>query len=310
MMAALDPVHAALRALLPFEWARYDFMLNSLLVVMLLAPACAALGVKVVNFRMAFFSDAISHSAFTGAVLGFVLVRMLFTEPADIDRWDRILPPVTLVVFGLLVACGITALQRRTDLSTDTVIGVFFATVIAGGLALLHRGGLTRDFQQYLYGSILVTTPTDVVTTAILTAACIVFLTLTFNRLMLIGLNADLAASRGARVHLHDYLFAGILALVVTTAIRTVGILLVTALLVVPAAAARNVARSAGGMLRWAALFGWVSGVAGLIASYYMSISAGAGVILAAAALFACSLAGGPILRRAGAAPPRGGGAS
>src|SRR5262249_12128413 len=119
---ALDSIHSALRTALPFEWARLTFMLNALMIVAVLAPLCAALGVKVVNYRMAFFSDAPSPPAFTGVVLGYLLVPLfsrLYPSAAD---WSLVLPPITLVVFGIAVGLGITAVRHRTDLSTDTVI--------------------------------------------------------------------------------------------------------------------------------------------------------------------------------------------
>lgn len=291
MNTALDSLRDTLRAILPFEWAEPDFMLNALLIVIMIGPLCAALGVKVVNFRMAFFSDAISHSAFTGVVIGFVLVRALWHTPSEIDHWDRILPPITLVVFGLLVSAGITALKRKTDLSTDTVIGVFFATVIAGGIAILSRYDLTADFQRYLYGSILTASDADILYTAGLVAVTVAFLAFGFNPLLLIGLNDVLAGSRGIKTRAYEFAFSGLLALVVTMSIRTVGLLLVTAMLVVPAAAARNIARSAGGMFRWAVAIGSVAGVAGLVAAYHFDTAAGAAIVLCAAGAFAASLA-------------------
>lgn len=290
MVLWMQSFRELLRSALPFEWAEPDFMLNAFVVIVMLGPLCAALGVKVVNFRMAFFSDAISHSAFTGVVIGFVIVRLLWHTSPDIDYWDRIIPPITLIAFGLIVAAGITALKRRTELSTDTVIGVFFATVIAGGIALITRMGLTANFQRYLFGSILTASDADVLATALLSIATIIYLAIAFNGLMLVGLNNALAASRGICTRLHDFAFSALLALVVTLSIRTVGLLLVTALLIVPAAAARNLARSVGAMLRWAVALGFATGVCGLIAAYYLDTAAGAMIVLFAALAFACSL--------------------
>lgn len=290
MTAALETMREMLRSALPFEWAQADFMLNALLIVVMLAPLCAALGVKVVNFRMAFFSDAISHSAFTGVVIGWVLVRAFWQSPGDVGYWDQIIPPITLVAFGLLVAAGITALKRSTELSTDTVIGVFFATVIAGGIAMISAKGLAGDFQKYLYGSILTASDVDVCVALSLAVVAAVFLIVAFNRLMLLGLNDTLAASRGIPTRAYEFAFSAILALTVTLSIRTVGLLLVTAMLVVPAAAARNLARSAGAMLRWSVAIGFVCGVAGLIGSYYLETAAGAAIVLSAAFVFAISL--------------------
>lgn len=273
---------------LPFEWARQSFMVRALLECMLLTPICAAMGVKVVNFRMAFFSDAISHSAFAGVAIGFLLNELL-------GHWGgRFDPRISLIAFGLIVGLCIAAVRRQTSLSNDTVIGVFFSTVVALGIAIVtSSGSRTVDFQQYLYGDILTLDAADLAMTGLLAVAIGLFVLLGFNAMLLLGLNTELAHSRGLRVRFYDYLFAVLLTLVVTVSIRTAGILLVTALLVVPAAAARNIARDAGGMLRWAVIIGLASGLSGTLASYseYLhNMSTGAAIVLAAAVLFALSL--------------------
>ncbi len=298
MSITIDSLYRFVQSALPFDWAQSRFMLDALLIVAFLAPLCAALGVKVVNYRMAFFSDAISHSAFTGVVLGYLLIPVFARWFPNVHAWDRILPPTTLVLFGLGVGLGISSVRRRTDLSSDTVIGVFFAAVIALGIAFISRHNLRGDFERFLYGSIVTAGPADVILTAGLAVVVIVYFALSFNRLMLIGLNEPLARSRGIGTMAHEHGFALILALVVTLSIRSVGLLLVTALLVVPAAAARNVARSAGGMVWWSAAFGLVSGVGGLIGSYYADTAAGASMILLATAIFVVSMPIGDWLKR------------
>lgn len=273
---------------LPFEWAQQTFMVRALIECLLLAPICAVMGVKVVNFRMAFFSDAISHSAFSGVAIG-LLLNEFFSLPGD----DPFYPRLSLIGFGLLVGLGIALVRRRTSLSNDTVIGVFFSAVVALGIAIVtSSGSRTADFQRYLYGDILTLDAADLGLTALLAGVVLVFAGLGFNSMLMLGLNAELAHSRGIRVRLYDYLFAVVLALVVTVSIRTAGILLVTALLVVPAAAARNVAANAGGMLRWAIVFGLASAISGTLASYspYLhNMSTGAAIVLTAALLFALS---------------------
>ncbi len=282
------PAIEQLFARLPFEWATQRFMVYALLECILLTPICAAMGVKVVNFRMAFFSDAISHSAFAGVAMGFLL-NELFARPGD-PFWPRL----ALIGFGLIVGVGIAMVRRRTTLSNDTVIGVFFSGVVALGIAIVtSSGSRTAEFQSYLYGDILALDATDLALTALLAGGVLLFVIFGFNSMLMLGLNAELAHSRGIRVRFYEYLFAMLLTLVVTVSIRTAGILLVTALLVVPAAAARNLARDAGGMLRWAVLIGLVSGISGTLASYspYLhNMSTGAAIVLAAVLLFALSL--------------------
>jgi zinc transport system permease protein len=147
-MPDLGPLYDLISRLLPLECMQARFMQQALVGLALLAPMCAAMGVQVVNFRMAFFSDAISHSAFAGIAIGLLL-------GADVR--------LTMVLFGLAVGLGIMGVTRRMSLSTDTVIGVFFSTVIAFGLAVVSRErSVARDLQRFLYGDILTLGDTEV----------------------------------------------------------------------------------------------------------------------------------------------------
>lgn len=276
-MIDLTPVYDIIPKLLPFECMQARFMQQALVGLALLAPMCAAMGVQVVNFRMAFFSDAISHSAFAGIALGLLL-------GADVR--------LTMALFALAVGLGIMGVTRRTTLSSDTVIGVFFSAVIAFGLAVVSRErSVARDLQRFLYGDILTIGETEIMWMLALFAALMLFQLLSYNRLLYIGLNPGLAGAHGVRVKTLQYLFAGLLSLVVISSVWAVGVLLVTAMLVAPAAAARNVARSAGGMFWWALLVGLSSAVAGLILSAqpWAQTATGATIILCASAWFAVS---------------------
>ncbi|MEW6719886.1 MAG: metal ABC transporter permease [Thermodesulfobacteriota bacterium] len=273
MEGILSVVFAAMDRLLPFAFAEPAFMKRALLAMLLVAPAAAAVGVPLVQFRMAFFSDAIGHSAFTGVALGVVL---------------GISPTWTMAAFGALVAVAIILVKGRTDLSTDTVIGVFFSTAIALGIAIISREkGLTRNLQSFLYGDPLAATDAELAWMAILLLAVAAYLVLAYNRILLLGVHEGYARTKGVRVRAVEISFALVVALVVTTAIRTVGILLVTALLVIPAAAARNVARGAASAFHISVGIAVLSGFSGLVASYYLDTATGATVVLAAAACFA-----------------------
>lgn len=273
-------------AFMPDAWRQYSFMQRALIECILIAPMCAAMGVKVVNFRMAFFSDAISHSAFAGVAFGFLLHEAFTGFNFD--------PRIAMVILGVMVGLGIAIVRRRTDLSNDTVIGVFFSTVVAVGIAIITAFPRhSAEFPKYLYGDILTLDDADLYLSALLAAGMLVFMLFSFNSLMLIGLNSELAHSRRIRVRLYDYLFAMLLAFVIMALIRTAGILLVTAMLVVPAAAARNLARSISGMYWWATLIALVSSVAGTATSFSEAlgnVGTGAVIVLAAAVLFSFSL--------------------
>jgi len=269
----LPSLYSVVEHLVPLSFAEPEFMKRAILAVIFIAPAAAAVGVPLVQFRMAFFSDAIGHSAFTGVALGVLA---------------GIHPLFTMIAFGLFVAWAITQVKGRTGLSPDTVVGVFFSTVVALGIAVISaRKGLTRNLQAYLYGDLLAISGGEVLWMGALFAGVAAYLFLAYNRILLLGVNEGFARSLGVKGRVLETSFALVVALVVTTAIRAVGILLVTALLVVPAAAARNVARGAASAFWIATAASLFSGLAGIAASYYLDTATGATIVLFASAFFA-----------------------
>ncbi len=192
------------------------------------------------------------------------------------------------------------AVGRRMRLSTDTVIGVFFSAVIAFGLAVVSRDrSVARDLQMFLYGDILTIGPAEIGWIALLFVVLMVFQVVAYNRLLYVGLNPALAAAHRVPARLYQYVFAALLSLVVIFSVWAVGVLLVTAMLIVPAATARNLARSAGGMFWWALVVAETSAVAGLLISAqpWARTATGATVVLVSAVWFLVSaLVGG--LRR------------
>lgn len=276
MEALFATIYQTMNALLPWEWLAWTFMKRALLAIILITPMCAAMGVEVVNFGMAFYSDAISHSAFTGVALGILLA---------VD------PQITLILFGLLVGLGITCVRGKSNLSADTIIGVFFSFVVALGIVIISaRKGLTRNLESVLYGDILTIADTEIAWMALLALVVSVFLIFNYNRLLFLGINRHLAQSRGVQVAFLEYMFAILLALVVTVSIRAVGLLLVTALLVIPAATARNLARNASQMFWHAIILSLISGISGLYLSYHWDSATGATIILFGSGLFILSL--------------------
>jgi zinc transport system permease protein len=261
--------------LLPFDWLEPAFMRRALIGLVLIAPACAAMGVQVVSLRMAFFSDAISHSAFTGVALGLLLGMN---------------PNLSMIGFGVLVGCGVLIFARKAELSTDTVIGVFFAAVVALGIVIVSaRRGLGRYFEGVLFGDILAVSSAELWGILLLSAAIALFQWIAFNRFLLLAMNPPLAHSRGIKPAFWEMTYGMLLALLVMVALRAVGLLLVTALLVVPAAAARNLAKSASGLFWWASMVAGISSVAGLYFSFRWGSAAGATVILIGVVLFVLS---------------------
>ncbi|MCX6827172.1 MAG: metal ABC transporter permease, partial [candidate division Zixibacteria bacterium] len=148
------------------------------------------------------------------------------------------------------------------------------------------RRGLNRDFQSYLFGDILTINEAELTAMIILFLIAFAFLWLTYNKLLIIGLHEDLAYSKGINTTLYEYIFAALLAVAVTFGIRAVGLLLVTALLILPAASARNVARSSGALFWWSVALALFSGLLGLGISLRWNIATGASVIIVSSGLF------------------------
>ncbi len=254
----------------------HDFVLRALLGLLLIAPISASMGVHVLSFRMAFFSDAIAHSAFTGVALGLLW---------GLNPWYATL------VFGIFVAILILRLGRQTGMAMDTTIGVIFSAVIALGVVIVSRMPKSYgNFNNVLFGDIIFIGPADLGVMALLAAAVVLFQVLAFNRLLLISVSEAMARSKGIAVRLYETVFAILLAIIVMVSMRAVGLLLVTAFLIVPAAAARNLAHSAKGLVWWSVGLALFSSLTGLVISLLADTSTGATIILIAVALFAMSL--------------------
>ena len=185
-------------------------------------------------------------------------------------------------VFSMLL----NRIRRSRVSGSDTVISVFSSTAIALGLVLLAADGSFAKYSGYLIGDILTIAPPELVVMAVLLLLVMVFWMVFYNKLMIMGLSEPLASSRGIRTGLIDNAFILILAMAVTFSIRWIGILLINSLLILPSAAARNVARHARGYLLLSVLFSLASGLGGLAISYYANITTGPMIVLLSAAIF------------------------
>jgi len=266
----------ALISLLPFEWAQFGFMRMALLAILIVSPLFALMGTLVVNNRMAFFSDAIGHASLTGVGLG-VLLGM-----AD--------PLWALVAFALALGFAIITLQRTTHAAFDTVISLSMSFSVAVGVVLLSHGGNFAKFSHYLIGDVLSITPAEVGRLLVTTLVVGVGLLCGYNRILLIGLNESLAGSRGLSAWWTQMLFCAGVVMVVTMNLSWVGILIVNSLLIVPAAGARNVARNARQYVFYAVGIALLSGVSGLLLSYYANTATGATIVLVAMACYVVTL--------------------
>ena len=255
----------------------YDFMRRALLAVLLVMPLFSLLGTLVVNNGMAFFSDALGHSALTGVGIG-VIFGMAEPGPA-------------MVLFAVAFALLMNRIRHSRLSSTDTVIGVFSSCGVALGLVILSRGGFS-GYQSLLIGDILSISSGQLLVLGITLGVVAVLWLLCFNQFHAVSISpplarsASLARSKGLPVGLLDNLFVVVIAVVVMLAIQWVGLLLINAMLILPAAAARNVARSMRSYLALALIFSLFSGLLGLCLSYLNAVAAGPTIVLVSAALF------------------------
>ena len=264
--------------MLPFECMKLRFMQEAFLGVLLTAPLAAAAGIQVVNFRMSFFSDAIGHSAFAGVALGLIF---------------GLSPDLTMPLLALAIGIGIMAMKQRSALSWDTVIGVFFSAVVAFGLALVSRNpNVARDMQVFLYGDILTVTHNDLLYLFLLFCVFFVFQVFAYNRLNAIGIHEQLARTHRIHTAFYQYVYVALLSLVVIFSVKSAGVLLVTALLIVPAASARNLSKSSGMMFWISIIIGVCSGISGLLISAqpWAETASGATIVLCACVIFCISL--------------------
>ncbi len=262
--------------LLPSEMLRWDFMKNALLAILLMAPLFGLMSTIIVTGRMSFFSDALGHSAFTGIAIGSI--------------FGIAFPIWGAVAFSVVFALLFSYVRSRSNQAADTLIGVFSSTAVALGIfiATLGGGSFTK-YNKYLIGDILSITPAEIGALAVVFVGVALFWVLCSNRLTLTSVHPQLASSRGIPVHFSQGIFTTAIAVVVTLTISSVGLLILNSLLVLPAASARNISRSLKQYHLFSVLFALLSGIGGLICSYYLEVSAGAAISLMLALCFAVS---------------------
>ncbi|MBQ1461136.1 MAG: metal ABC transporter permease [Selenomonas sp.] len=270
-------LYSIMDMLLPFDWARYTFMKHAFLAILLVTPLFGLLSTMVVSNRMAFFSDSLGHGAFTGIAIGVLL--------------GAVSPLVSLVLFSVAFAVFITYIKNKSTASTDTIIGVFSSTAIALGLMIMSHGGGFNKFSSYLIGDVLSITAEDLQALLLVVLVVLGGWALLFNRLLVLSLNSAFARSRGINTFWVESLFAAILAVVVAISIQWVGILIINALLVLPAAAARNVTNNVKAYQLLSVLIALGAGLTGLLLAYYLNMAAGATIVVISALVFFITLA-------------------
>lgn len=259
--------------MIPWEMLHWDFMKNAVLAVLIMTPLFGLVSTMIVTGKLSFFSDALGHSAFTGIAIGCI---------CGIGN-----PTWVAVVFSIFFALLFSFVRSRSSHTADTLIGVFSSTAVALGIFIAtFGGGSFTKYNTYLIGDILSVTPAEIGMLAVVLVAVVIFWVIFSNRMILTSIHPQLASSRGISANLIQTIFTTVIATIVTLAISWVGLLILNSLLVLPSAAARNVAKNIRQYHFLSILFALVSGIGGLIVSYYLGSSAGASISLILAAIF------------------------
>jgi ABC-type Mn2+/Zn2+ transport system permease subunit len=258
----------------------YAFMQRALIAAVLVGMVCSVIGTYVVLKKLAFIGAGISHSAFGGVALGYLL---------------GVSPVGIAIPFSLATAMAIGWVSRKGKLSEDTAIGIFFAGTMALGVLFIGlKEGYNVDLFGYLFGSILSVSSSDIWVILGLGLGIIGVVLLLFKEFFFMSFDEEMAAVSGLPVGRLYFLLLGLMALTVIVSIKLVGIILVEALLVIPAAAALQLTRNFVRMMLISVLFGVVSGVVGLFLSYWWNLASGATIVLTAAAIFSLCFAFSP----------------
>ncbi|WP_236184969.1 metal ABC transporter permease [Pseudomonas juntendi] len=262
------------------EALAYGFVVNALLAGLMIGPVLGGLGTLVVVKRFAFFSEAVGHAALTGVAIG-ILLGEPYTGPYG-----------SLFGYCLLFGILLNFLRNRTGLSPDTLIGVFLSVSLALGasLLLMLAGKINvHILENVLFGSVLTVSGQDLVVLGIVAMLVLALALPLYNRIMLASFNPQLAAVRGVAVKTLDYLFVVLVTLVTVAAVKVIGAILVGALLVIPAAAARLVSQSLKGFFFLSVLIATISTLFGILLPivFDLPVPSGAAIILVAGLCFA-----------------------
>ena len=262
----MEVIYSILETILPFEFINYTFMKNALIAIILVSPIFAILGTMIVNNKMAFFSDALGHSAICGIAIGTIL---------GISNVN-----ISMIFFAIVFALLLNWVKNKTTSGADTIISVFSSIAIALGLAILAQSGNFNKYSSYLVGDILSITNVEILYVFLTFVTVMIFWYFTFNKLNVISINTSLAKSRGINIKLIDNIFVILIAIIVMISIRWIGILLINSLLILPAASSRNIAKNMRTYHLYSVIFSIFSGMLGLILSYYYNIPTGPMIVM------------------------------
>jgi manganese/iron transport system permease protein len=250
----------------------YAFMQRALVEVILMGAVTGAIGTYVVLRGLSFLGDALSHAIFPGVVIAFLLGRSVF---------------LGALAFGVLTSASIVVLATTRRVKEDSAIGVLFAGFFALGVVLISTTrNYTRDLAAFLFGNVLGVTTYDIGLSAVVEAVVLLLLVLFHKELLLVAFDREAAQAMGVPVFWVNLLLLAMISLTIVVSLSAVGNILVVAMLVTPAAAARLLTDRLPVMLGLSAAIGAMSGVAGLVISYHANVAAGGTIVLVATGVF------------------------
>ena len=262
----MEVIYNLLEVILPFDFMQYTFMKNAFLAILLVSPIFAIIGTMIVNKKMAFFSDALGHSALTGIAIGMLLGM------TNIN--------ISMIIFAVIFALLLNFIKSKTTYGADTIISVFSSIAIALGLAILAQSGSFSKYSSYLVGDILSISESEILYLFVAFILTFIFWFYLFNKINAVSLNSTLAKSKGINVKAMENIFAILIAVMVMISIRWVGILLINSLIILPAASSRNIAMNMRSYHLFSIIFALFSGISGLIISYYTNIPTGPMIVI------------------------------
>jgi len=279
----------------------YETFVKGFLAVILVCLVCGAVGSLVVGNRMAFFSDALVHCAYAGVALGLIVG---FVEKLNSsDPFFRTWLPAIMVSYGSLVGLAIAYVREKTQLASDTVIGVFFAGAIGFAAVVMCAMQTRFDVEAFLFGNLMSVSQEDLVWLTLLLIVSIAVLVFLYNPLVFTSFNPSLARSRRVPLRLCNYVFIVLLALIVNLCLRIVGAMLISALLIVPAATAALMARNLRQLFWTSIALTMIAGLGGqglgweVSNRFHIQVGMGGPIVVLAVALFFVAMALRPLLR-------------
>jgi ABC-type Mn2+/Zn2+ transport system permease subunit len=258
------------------EPLKYAFMVRGLIATALVGVICAVIGTFIVLRGMAFFGDALSHTILPGVAAGY-----LFSggSGSTLFWWA--------LATAVISALSIGAISRGSKIKEDTSIGIIFAGMFALGIALISTAkNYSVDLVHFLFGNVLAVTTNDLLLICIFGGLILVIILAFYKEFVVISFDPVLAVTLRMPARLLEYILLILVAVTIVVSLQTVGVALMVAMLVTPAATAFLLARRLPTMMALAALIGSLSGVLGLYISYYSNIASGSAIVLVATLVF------------------------